>query len=444
MGRNSVLPYLAPLTLYNTIYMTATPKRFEFLKQELDQRTESVLDLGELEDMCTRLDLDLYLEDQLFVWLMNELHTRNIRLTDPEAEERASASPDIDIQEGIREDIEEIVSLQESQEDRLLNDKETMQLLRAVKEGMAAQAQLEANPGAVRADELELLVQKKLEAETTLLTRNRGLVRRVCQQFQPLLNSMTMLDLEQEGNVGFLKAIHRFDLERTTKLSTYAVYWIRQTVQQAIANQDRTIRLPVHKRNEIRQYRALVEILSESLGRDPNVREIALRLLAEDEDTQNYEALFAKDTRAAGPIEREVLHRMEEHVKQLRSYIRQYPTSLDQFMEGEDVDWHELLTDENVLSPERQMLREDLIDDVDTWVDQLNEPERSVMKLRFGFGNRRPLKYSEIALELNQDPAMRVLNSDQEFTSYKVRNLESQARRTLIRWKNAEHFGADG
>ena len=423
--------------------MATTPKRFALLQKELDQCTEDVLSLGQLEDMCARLGLDLYLEDQLFGWLMNKLHARDIRLADSEVAEPPPASPGMAIQESIREDIEEIVSLQESQEDRLLNNVETMQLLRAVKEGMSAQEQLEADPESASADELELLVQKKLEAETTLLTRNRGLVRRVCQQFQPLLNSMTMLDLEQEGNLGFLKAIHKFDLERTTKLSTYAVYWIRQAVQQAIATQDRTIRLPVHKRNEIRQYRMLAERLSESLGREPHVREIALRLLAENESTRGYEALFAEDIQATGPIEREVLHRMEEHVKQIRSYIQQYPTSLDQFMEGEDVDRHELLTDENVLSPERQMLREDLIDDVDDWVSQLDEPEQSVMKLRFGFGNRRPLKYGEIALELNQNQDMLALNANQEFTSYKVRNLESQARRTLIRWKNAEHFEAD-
>ncbi len=423
--------------------MAATPKRFEPLQAELDRCAAAVLSLGQLEDLCARFGLDLYLEDRLFVWLMNELHARDIRLADPDAAEETPASPDAGVHAEIREDIEEIVSLQESRENRLLNDVETMQLLRAVKEGMSAQKQLEAGPGAAGAAELKLLVQKKLEAETTLLTRNRGLVRRVCQQFRPLLNSMTMLDLEQEGNLGFLKAIHKFDLERTTKLSTYAVYWIRQAVQQAIANQDRTIRLPVHKRNEIRQYRVLVESLSESLGRDPTVREIALRMLAEDESARDYAALLAGDLQTAGPMEREVLRRMEDHVKQLRSYIRQYPTSLDQFMEGEEGDRHELLTDENVLSPERQMLREDLIDDVDAWVSQLDEPERSVMKLRFGFGNRRPLKYSEIALELNRNQAMLTLNDNQEFTSYKVRNLESQARRTLIRWKNAEHFGTD-
>ncbi len=434
---------LTPPALHHTVYMAATPKHFAPLQEALDQYPQTVLSLRQLEELCARVGLDLYFEDQLFVWLMNELHTRDIRLADPEVTERPPASPGTAIQAGIREDIEEIVSLQESQENRLLNDTETIQLLQAVKEGMAAQERLAADPNTARAAELALLVQKKSEAETTLLTRNRGLVRRVCQQFQPLLNSMTMLDLEQEGNLGFLKAIHKFDLERTTKLSTYAVYWIRQTVQQAIANQDRTIRLPVHKRNEIRQYRVLVESLSERLGRDPNIREIALRLLAENEDTRDYEALFAGDMQAAGPIEREVLHRMEEHVKQIRSYIQQYPTSLDQFMEGEDVDRHELLTDENVLSPERQILKEDLIEDVDDWVSQLNEPEQSVMKLRFGFGNRRPLKYGEIALELNRNQAMVALNGNQKFTSYKVRNLESQARRTLIRWKNAEHFEAD-
>ena len=409
--------------------MATTPKRFELLKKELDQSTATVLSLAQLEDLCAQFSLELYLEDRLFVWLMNELHNRAILLADPETAEDLPTSEDNSTREGIQEDIEEIVSLQESQEDRLLNDAETMQLLRAVKEGMAAQEWLEADPGAPNVEEWELLVQKKSEAETTLLTRNRGLVRRVCQQFVSLLNSMTIFDLEQEGNLGFLKAIQKFDLERTTKLSTYAVYWIRQAVQQAIANQDRTIRLPVHKRNEIRQYRILVERLTENLDRDPSVREIALGLLAEGEDTRDYETLFAENIQSVGPIERELLHRMEEHVKQLRSYIRQYPTSLDQFMEGEDVDRHEMLSDENVLSPERLMMQEDLIEDVDEWVSQLEEPEQTVMKLRFGFGNRRPLKYAEIAQKLNQSLEMLALNSNQDFTSYKVRNLESQARR---------------
>lgn len=423
--------------------MAAIPKHFDLIKKELDQSEETELSLRQLEVICAQLGLDLYLEDNLFVWLMNELHDREILLSDQGTEEATPVAQGSATNEGIREDIDEIVSLQDSQEDRLLNSEETLQLLQAVKEGMAAQEQLEHGQLGVKADELDLLVQKKSEAEATLLTRNRGLVRRVCLQFLSLLNSMTIFDLEQEGNVGFLKAIHKFDMERTTKLSTYAVYWIRQSVQQAIANQDRTIRLPVHKRNEIRQYRVLVERLTEQLDREPNVREIALRLLAEDEDTQGYEALFAKDNQTAGPIEREVVRRMEEHVKQLQSYIQQYPTSLDQFMEGDEVDKHELLTDENVLSPERLMLKEDLIDDIGEWVNQLDQPEQTVMKLRFGFGNQRPLKYAEIAEELNQNREMLALNSNNEFTSYKIRNLESQARRTLIRWKDAEHFKAD-
>lgn len=421
--------------------MTSTPSHFVPLKRELDRMTRSTLSLTELEDICARQGLDLYLEDHLFVWLMQELHDRKMRLEDClEPEEQTEHKSSL-VQDDLKHDIEDIVSLQEPEEDRLLNDQETHQLLIAVHEGLAAQEQLAEGAGETDPLELELLIRRKSEAETTLLTRNRGLVRRVCQQYQSLLNSMTMPDLEQEGNLGFLKAIHKFDLERTTKLSTYAVYWIRQAVQLAIANQDRTIRLPVHKRNEIRRYRGLEEELAEALGREPTVREIAIQLLAEDPDAPDFESLNGEDGGVAGRMEREALFRMEEHVKQLRSYILQYPTSLDQFMEGEDVDRHEWLMDENVLSPERLILREDLIEDVDEWVGQLTEPEQSVMKLRFGFGNRRPLKYVEIAQELNESQAMRALNANQEFSSYKVRSLESQARRTLARWKDADHFG---
>lgn len=418
--------------------MAPTPKRFAPLKRLLDATDAVALSLDQLQALCAQVDLDLYLEDHLFVWLMNELHAREIRLTGTEEDAAAPADGSDDPTQGIQADIEEIVSLQDNEEDRLLNQEETVHLLAAVKEGIAAAEQLAREPEVRHAEALRLLVAKKSEAEATLLTRNQGLVKRISQQYRSSLHSLTMNDLEQEGNLGFLRAISKFDLERTTLLSTYAVYWIRQAIQQAIASQDRAIRLPVHKRNEIRLYRVAVEALRDDLGREPTVREIARKLL------QRQSAPRAARPEAAASdqerIERENLHRMQEHVKQLQSYIQQYPTSLDQFMDDDEPDRHEILTDENVLSPEGLVLREDLIGNVDDMVDALPEPERTVMRLRFGFGNQRPLKYAEIAAALNDQAVMVELNDGQAYTSYKVRNLESHARRTLARKKDDVHL----
>lgn len=421
--------------------MPNTPPRFLGLQRLLEKTEATTLNLTQLQALCAQADLDLYLEDSLFAWLMDQLHRMDIQLVDTQELEEPPSEAD-SVQE-IQQDIEEIVSLQDNEEDRLLNQEETIQLLKAVKEGMAAMEKLEANPDADNRTALELLVTKKSEAEATLLTRNRGLVRRISQQYQSNLHSLTMLDLEQEGNLGFLRAIAKFDLERTTVLSTYAVYWIRQAIQQAIANQDRTIRLPVHKRNEIRLYRVAVEALRDALGREPTIRETSFKLLeAEPEHAASLERLRSEQAEPL-PMDRELLFRMQNHVKQLQSYGRQYPTSLDQFMEDDEPDRHEILTDENSISPENQVLKEDLIGNVDQLVAALPEPQQTVMRLRFGFGDQKPLKYSEIAAVLNDDPDMRKLNSDRAYTGSKISQIESLARRTLVGKNKTENLVPD-
>ena len=423
--------------------MAPTSQQYAELTRLLDQFENTEISLARLEELCAQTDLDLYLEDRLFVWLMEALHERGILLSDADHQPDPDMASDNTAMEDIQQDIEAIVSLQENEEDRLLNEAETKQLLVAVKEGMAAMETLEHDPASPQREELELLVLKKTEAETTLLTRNRGLVKSISLQFQSSLHSLTMNDLEQEGNMGFLRAISKFDLNRTTRLSTYAVYWIRQAIQQAIASQDLTIRLPVHKRNEIRQYRMAVEALRDAAGREPTIREIALKLLATDDEYQAHAARLQDQSQQVHPLDREVLHRMEEHVKQLQSYRQQYPTSLDQYMDVDEPDRYEILTDENVLSPESTVLKKDLIGNVEELVSGLKEPEQTVMRLRFGFGGQRPLKYSEIAAELNQNPDMVDRNNHQMYTGPKVKNIEAQARRALSRQQRANNLSPE-
>ena len=407
--------------------MTATPERFAPLVRLLDGVTATSLSLAWLEEQCTDLGLDLYLEDHLFIWLMDELHHRGITLSDAGA-----AAEDVQSEEGlevqaIAEDIEDIVSLQENTEDRLLSREETTQLLRAVQEGMEAQAWLEANPDAPDKTAKELLVAKKSEAESTLLTRNRGLVLRVCQQYRSSLNSMTLSDLEQEGNLGFLKAIAKFDLNRTTVLSTYAVYWIRQAVQQAIANQDRTIRLPVHKRAEIRHFRIAAEELQNQLGREPTVGEVALRLLAAESGMEDVVARLRGDGEQASATDREHLRRVEENVKELQTYGRQAPSSLDTFVDDEERDQHELLSDDRTESPESEALKQEVIGNIDEQVDKLPEPDRTVMRLLYGLEGEEPRKTSEIAAMFNRDPNMLALLPSRQFTGSYVEAIRKDA-----------------
>ena len=406
--------------------MTATPERFAPLVRLLDGVAATSLSLAWLEEQCRELGLDLYLEDHLFVWLMDELHHRGITLSDADAAAEDPPSDEgLEVQ-AIAEDIEDIVSLQENVEDRLLSREETTQLLRAVKEGMEAQAWLDANPDASERTAKELLVAKKSEAESTLLTRNRGLVLRVCQQYRSSLNSMTLSDLEQEGNLGFLKAIAKFDLDRTTVLSTYAVYWIRQAVQQAIANQDRIIRLPVHKRAEIRHFRIAAEELQNQLGREPTVREVALRLLAADSDMEEVVTRLRGSGEQATAMDREHLRRTEENVKELQTYGRQSPSSLDAFTDDEERDQHELLSDDRTESPEGEALKQEVIGNVDEQVDKLPEPNRTVMRLLYGLDGEEPRKTSEIAALFNHDPDMLALLPRRQFTGPFVESIRRE------------------
>ena len=407
--------------------MTATPERFAPLARLLDGVAATSLSLAWLEEQCRELGLDLYLEDHLFVWLMDELHQRGITLSDADAAAEDPLSDEgLEVQ-AIAEDIEDIVSLQENTEDRLLSREETTQLLRAVKEGMEAQAWLDANPDAPERTAKELLVAKKSEAESTLLTRNRGLVLRVCQQYRSSLNSMTLSDLEQEGNLGFLKAIAKFDLDRTTVLSTYAVYWIRQAVQQAIANQDRIIRLPVHKRAEIRHFRIAAEELQNLLGREPTVREVALRLLAANSDLEDVVARLRGSGEQATALDREHLRRAEENVKELQTYGRQSPSSLDAFTDDEERDQHELLSDDRTESPEGEALKQEVIGNVDEQVDKLDEPHRTVMRLLYGLDGEEPLKTSEIVTLFNRDPNMLALLPRKPLTGGYVKSVREKA-----------------
>ena len=406
--------------------MTATPERFAPLVRLLDGVKATSLSLAWLEEQCTDLGLDLYLEDHLFIWLMDELHHRGVTLSDADA-----AAEDVQSEEGrevqaIAEDIEDIVSLQENTEDRLLSREETTQLLRAVKEGMEAQAWLEDHPDASDRTAKELLVAKKSEAESTLLTRNRGLVLRVCQQYRSSLNSMTLSDLEQEGNLGFLKAIAKFDLNRTTVLSTYAVYWIRQAVQQAIANQDRTIRLPIHKRAEIRHFRVAAEELQNQLGREPTVREVALRLLAAESDMEDVVARLRDDGEQATAMDREHLRRVEENVKELQTYGRQAPSSLDAFVDDEERDQHELLSDDRTESPEGEALKQEVIGNIGEQVNKLPEPNRTVMRLSYGLDGKGDRGTREVATLLNGDPDMLALLPRKQFTGSYIESIRKE------------------
>jgi len=200
---------------------------------------------------------------------------------------------------------------------------------------------------------------------------------------------MSFLDLIQEGNLGLIKAADKFDHSRGFKFSTYATWWIRQAVTRAIADQGRTIRIPVHMVEIINKLIRVQRKLVQELGREPEIEELAESM--------------------SMPVEK-----VREIMK-----ISQVPTSLEKPIgEGEDSNLGDFIPDDDAMLPSEQaditMLREHLISAMNT----LTKREESVLRLRFGLDDGRSRTLEEVGLEF-------------AVTRERIRQIEAKALRKM-------------
>ncbi len=351
------------------------PEKFEMVIDYLEQNGIDVLKISNDDDV----DDDIILDDE------DEVEVEKIDLSVPEG---------VSVEDPVRMYLKEIgkvpllsadeeIELAQNMEDRAVAT-EKINVLKGRLDGASEEEKAEIK------EEIKTLqrdVDKGADAKKRLAEANLRLVVSIAKRY--VGRGMLFLDLIQEGNLGLIKAVEKFDYKKGYKFSTYATWWIRQAITRAIADQARTIRIPVHMVETINKLIRVSRQLLQELGREPSPEEIAKEMNM--------------------PVER-----VREILK-----ISQEPVSLETPI-GEEEDSHlgDFIKDDNVPVPADAAAFTLLKEQLEEVLGTLTEREQKVLTLRFGLEDGRARTLEEVGKEFN-------------VTRERIRQIEAKALRKL-------------
>ena len=302
----------------------------------------------------------------------------------------------------------------------LLTAEDEMDLAQRILDGKEAEEKLEAAAdGELDEDARDLLdldIFRGKQAHKRLAQSNLRLVVSVAKRY--IGRGLNFLDLIQEGNLGLLRAVDKFDHTLGFKFSTYATWWIRQAISRAIADQARTIRIPVHMVETINRQVRTQRRLQQELGRDPTNEEIAVEMdFLDPEDAEVVRKAVQDDL----PLEPDVERRLERASAKVGKIQRlsQEPLSLQAPVGNEDNSYlADFIPDKNDPGPVDSASRHLLKEQMEEILDQLSERERQVLIMRFGLEDGINRTLEDVGREFN-------------VTRERVRQIEAKALRKL-------------
>jgi RNA polymerase primary sigma factor len=264
--------------------------------------------------------------------------------------------------------------------------------------------------------EIESVHRRGDESNQTLIRANLRLVVSIAKRY--LGRGISFLDLIQEGNLGLLRAVTKFDSTRGFKFSTYATWWIRQSISRYIAEQARTIRIPVHLFEAITRLLRLQRTLVQQLGREPTNEELALEAeLLSPEDVLKIRAAIATDSTVEPEVQRRWVAATAKVQKILQS--AEEPVSLERPVgDEESSQLGDFIEDDEALEPMDAAAREMLREQVQSALGALSERERQVLELRFGLIDGKDHTLEEVSRYFN-------------VTRERIRQIEAKALRKL-------------